>query len=250
MVTACCQWLAITFGCRKICGGTFPTEASVDKQQELPLFPLHTVLFPGMALPLHIFEERYKLMIGECVRDSRPFGVVLIKSGNEGASDATIYEVGTTAHITQVEQLDDGRMNIATLGYNRFRINSTHREKPYLTAIIEEFPLQHTRDPRARRAARKIGPMLQEYLNLFATLGNVDLEMEGGLPDDAVTMAFLTAIILRTPMKEKQQLLDVPDLLTLLKIERKMLHRELHILKYLIENGPRWRDDPRPFSPN
>ncbi len=221
----------------------------MDQQRELPLFPLHTVLFPGMALPLHIFEERYKLMIGECMRDSRPFGVVLIKGGAEVGDDATIYPVGTSAHITQIEKLNDGRMNIVTLGYNRFRVQSTHREKPYLTGLVEEFPLQETGNPRAKQAARKVEEMLQRYLDLFAKLGNVELEMER-LPDEPTTLAFLTAIILRTPMKEKQQLLDVPDLLTLLQIERKMLHRELHILNFLIENGPRWRDDPKPFSTN
>jgi uncharacterized protein len=220
----------------------------VDNQRELPLFPLPTVLFPGMTLPLYVFEERYKVMIGECVRDSRPFGVVLIKSGPE-VGDAVTYPIGTTAHITKVEKLNDGRLNISTLGYNRFRVHGTHREKPYLTGIVEEFPLQDTGNPRAKPAAKKVSEMLQEYLNLFATLGNVDLEMDG-LPGDSVTLAFLTAIILRTPMKEKQQLLDVPDLLTLLQTERKMLHRELHILKFLIDNGPRWRDDPQPFSTN
>lgn len=202
-----------------------------------------------MALPLHIFEERYKLMIGECIRESRPFGVVLIKSGPEVGGDADIHPVGTTAHITQIEHLNDGRLNISTLGYNRFRVHSTHRQKPYLTGMVEEFPLQDTANPRAKLAGKRVAAMLQTYLDLFAKLGNVDLEMEG-LPDDTVTLAFLTAIILRTPMKEKQQLLDVPDLLTLLQIERKMLHRELHILKFLIENGPRWRDDAKPFSTN
>src|SRR5262245_9875227 len=133
----------------------FRAEDFVDRQRELPLFPLPTVLFPGMALPLHVFEERYKLMIGECARDSRPCGVVLIKSGPEVGGDAVTYPVGTTAHITQIEKLNDGRMNIATLGYNRFRIQSTHREKPYLTGIVEEFPLQDTGNPRAKVAAKK-----------------------------------------------------------------------------------------------
>jgi hypothetical protein len=91
--------------------------------------------------------------------------------------------------------------------------------------------------------------MLRGYLNIFATLGNVELQIDA-LPEDPVALAFLTAIILRTPVKDKQRLLDVPDLLTLLLTERKMLVREAQILKLLIENGPRWRDDPRPFSPN
>ncbi len=221
----------------------------MNREYELPLFPLNTVLFPGMALPLHIFEERYKLMINECKRDSRPFGVVLIRSGPEVGSGATIHEVGTTAHITQIEHVGDGRMNIAALGYSRFRIHSTHRHKPYLTGLVEDYPLQDTGNARAKKIATRIGPMLRGYLNIFATLGNVELQIDA-LPEDPVALAFLTAIILRTPVKDKQRLLDVPDLLTLLLTERKMLVREAQILKLLIENGPRWRDDPRPFSPN
>ncbi len=221
----------------------------MDKQRELPLFPLNTVLFPGMALPLHIFEERYKLMIGECIRDSHPFGIVLIKSGNEFGGNAAIHDVGTVAHITQVERLDDGRMNIAALGYSRFRIHSTHREKPYLTGVVEDFPLQDTNNASARKLSRRVSHMLKGYLNIFATLGKVDLEMET-LPEDPVTLAFLAAIILRMPTKDKQQLLCAPDLLTLLRTEQKMLFREVYILKLLVENGPRWRDDPQPFSTN
>ena len=222
----------------------------MDKQLELPLFPLsNTVLFPGMALPLHIFEERYKLMIGECIRDSRPFGVVLIESGREVGPGATIHKVGTTAHITQVEKLNDGRMNITALGYNRFRVQSVHSRKPYLTGLVEYFPLQDQANEQAKKLIPKISEMLQGYLDIFATLGKVELEMDT-LPDDAVTLAFLTAIILRTPAKDKQLMLDIPDLLTLLRLERKMLSRETHILRILVENGPRWRDDPRPFSTN
>jgi len=182
------------------------------------------------------------------VRDKRPFGVVLIRSGN-ARGERAIHACGTTAHITQVEHLGDGRMNIATLGYSRFRVQSTHQQKPYLTGIVEDFPLQGQNDPRCKVLATKVAPLLQNYLNIFATLGNVELEIEA-LPDDPITLAFLTAIILRTPMKDKQQLLDVPDLMTLLRIERRMLNREAHILKLLIEHGPRWRYEPSPFSTN
>jgi uncharacterized protein len=221
----------------------------VENPQELPLFPLNTVLFPGMALPLHIFEERYKLMISECIRASQPFGVVLIRSGSEVGNEAKIQSTGTTAHIKQVERLGDGRMNIATLGYKRFRVQSTHTRKPYLTGVIEMFPLQDTDNPQAKVLAAKMAPLLQSYLDIFASLGNVEIEVDK-LPDDPETLAFLTAIVLRTPQKDKQALLDVPDLVSLLRIERKMLNREAHILKMLIENGTRWRDDPKPFSLN
>src|SRR3954453_11337770 len=89
--------------------------------EEIPLFPLNTVLFPGMPLPLHIFEPRYREMIGACVRDERPFGVVLIKEGREVGEAAMPFEVGTLAKIVGVERLDDGRMNVVTVGTDRFR---------------------------------------------------------------------------------------------------------------------------------
>lgn len=220
-----------------------------SKQQELPLFPLNTVLFPGMALPLHIFEERYKLMIGECVRDSRPFGVVLIRTGSELGEGATIHDVGTTAYITQVEPLGDGRMNIATLGYNRFRVQSTHNRNPYLTGIVEDFPLELLEHPHTKKLSAYINPLLRKYLGMFSKLGADPIELKD-LPQDPKTLAFLTAILLRMPIKDKQLLLACPDLVKLLRLEIKLLLRETHILRILIEEGPKWRDDPRTFSPN
>ncbi len=188
-------------------------------------------------------------MIGHCIQEAQPFGVVLIRSGEEVGPGAAIYDVGTTAHITQVERLPDDRMNIQTLGYRRFKINEVRREQPYLVGIVEDFPLLGTNNPIAKKTASHLSPMLQSYLEIFATLGNVEFEIEK-LPNDPVTLAFLTAIILRTPMKDKQELLNMSELLALLRLERKMLHREAQILKLLIENGMRWRDDPRPFSFN
>jgi uncharacterized protein len=221
----------------------------VNSPRELPLFPLNTVLFPGMPLPLHIFEERYKLMITECIRDSHAFGVVLMRSGTEGAVNKPIYEVGTTARITQVEHLGDGRMNLTALGTSRFSIQRTHLDKPYLTGLVEDFPLVDLNKIQSRFAAKQVTPKLLNYLNIFAKLGNVQLELNK-LPDDPTTLAFMTAHFLRVPIQDKQTLLSMPDLLSMLRTEQKMLHREAFILREMIDNGPRWRDDPGTFSTN
>ena len=99
--------------------------------RRIPLFPLDVVLFPGRILPLHIFEPRYRLMIGLCVDDRAPFGVVL--ASNEG-----IATVGCTAKILQVTKTyDDGRMDIVTLGESVYRIREVHKEKPYLEGDVE-----------------------------------------------------------------------------------------------------------------
>ncbi len=72
---------------------------------ELPLFPLNSVLFPGTTLPLHIFEERYKLMIGRCLESDSPFGVLLIRSGNELGQVAVLFVIGNTDLIVGVQHL-------------------------------------------------------------------------------------------------------------------------------------------------
>src|SRR5688500_12618252 len=93
-----------------------------DEQRMLPLFPLGVVLFPGMALPLHVFEERYRLMMGACLEGDQSFGVTLIKEGQEVGDPAIPFDVGTMARIAKLQRLPDGRMNLIAVGVQRFRI--------------------------------------------------------------------------------------------------------------------------------
>jgi Lon protease-like protein len=106
----------------------------------LPLFPLQVVLFPGAELPLHIFEDRYKEMIGEAVRDRVEFGVVL-------ASDKGLVNTGCTATVERVlKQYPDGRMDILTLGRRRFEILLLNSERAFLRGSVEFFD-DETADP-------------------------------------------------------------------------------------------------------
>lgn len=99
--------------------------------RRLPLFPLGVVLFPGMRLPLHIFEERYKLMIGRCLQWQAPFGVVL-------ASGNGIATIGCSALVEQVvKTYEDGRMDIVTTGQSAYRIQELHNDEPYLEGDVE-----------------------------------------------------------------------------------------------------------------
>jgi Lon protease-like protein len=102
-----------------------------DSIEGFPLFPLGLVLLPGEVVPLHIFEERYKLMIGECLDEQRDFGIVWI-------SDDGLKEVGCTAHITQLlERMEDGRMNILVQGAAPFRLLRRIGELPYPAGDVE-----------------------------------------------------------------------------------------------------------------
>ena len=106
----------------------------------LPLFPLNTVLFPGMQLKLHIFEPRYKTLINQCIDRNEPFGVVLIRHGAEiGSREILPFDVGCTADIGEVQRLPLGRMNILTTGHRRFRISAIDRSNPYLVADVDYF---------------------------------------------------------------------------------------------------------------
>ena len=124
----------------------------------IPLFPLEVVLMPSMPLPLHIFEERYKLMIGECLEQKREFGVVYQKGGD-------IKKIGCTARIVQVlRRFDDGRLDIMTQGVERFAIESIYEDKPYLQAEVIYFD-----DKREKGADNFIseGIKLLEQLNVM-----------------------------------------------------------------------------------
>jgi Lon protease-like protein len=106
--------------------------------KRIRLFLLNTVLFPRMELPLHVFEERYKQLVAECLADDQPFGVLLIREGAEvGDRDAETYEVGCTTRIENAAPTEGGRLMILTRGERRFRILETDEAEPYRSATVE-----------------------------------------------------------------------------------------------------------------
>jgi Lon protease-like protein len=123
---------------------------------DLPLFPLHTVLCPGIALPLHIFEPRYRLMVGRCLERDEPFGVVWIRSGREvGPGSLAVAEVGTTAEIRDAERYPDGRYDLVVIGTGRFRIVEVDAERePYLLARVDPVEEALGDEDQAGRLAR------------------------------------------------------------------------------------------------
>ena len=110
---------------------------------KLRLFPLNVVLFPNAILPLHVFEERYKIMIKHCLEDDSKFGIVLIKSGEEVGGDAEPFETGTVARVSSVRMLDEGQMSLTVVGEERFRIKSLSHSMPYLEGFVEKYNDTH-----------------------------------------------------------------------------------------------------------
>lgn len=216
---------------------------------ELPLFPLNTVLFPGMPLTLHIFEERYKQMIQECTRTRQPFGVVLIQKGVEALGPpAEPYSIGCTAEIVQVQEAGEGRLNILVIGRDRFRILSLKHDQPYLTGDVENFPLDES-EPETSQAGSQLRPWVIEYLNLLSEMGEMEFD-PGQLPQEPEELAFLAATLLQVPNGQKQALLSATKTNTLLTDMRSLYRRELPLLRQMLDQEARRPLGPGRFSLN
>jgi len=215
---------------------------------ELPLFPLNTVLFPGMPLPLRIFEERYKLMIRFCIENSQPFGVVLIRQGREALGPlADPYEIGCTARIIEVQPLAEGQMNIITLGENRFRIMSTYSRDGYLVGKVELFPLEEASSEKMDPYAQRLLPWVRQYMQILSEASETDLE-PGKLPADPVVLAYLAAVLVQIHPEQKQALLAEQRAVDLLDNIERIYRREVAMLQAIMDHGR--RQDPGPFSLN
>lgn len=204
-----------------------------NSAMEMPLFPLNIVLFPGMTLPLHIFEPRYQEMINLCLDENLAFGVVLIKDGPEVGGEAVPHRVGTAARIVKVDRQQDGRMNIQVVGTRRFRIEALNHDRPYLTGRVRHFPVTDGDTKRATERAHKVRPKIMRYVELLTKATGVQLKFDR-LPEDATSLAIMTAITLQVRAEDKQRLLALPGVPQLLKLGNYYLGRELQLLEYMI----------------
>ena len=183
----------------------------------LSLFPLNTVLFPGMQIKLHIFEERYKLMINRCIDNEEPFGVVLIESGREARGPAASpHLVGCSAAISNVQRLPLGRMNITATGQRRFRIRSLDRSYPYMLGDVEFFSPADDKPELIRRYSEGLRPLVVRYLEILAAPQDASFDPEQ-IPHRPRTVAQLASILLRADNAQKQELLSIQSLSRLLE---------------------------------
>lgn len=210
---------------------------------ELPIFPLNVVVFPGMPMPLHIFEPRYKQMISECISEKRPFGIVLIQQGRaEGDANVVPHLTGCTVQIAQVERLDDGRLFIMTYGQERFRIRKLERGvRPYLLGKVEILDL---RDDNAEESKVDVlREFVIDYLKLLDQSGEVQIDPEQ-IPREAESLIYIAAALLNIDNDKKQQLLENNRSSVLINYLHDMYQREIALLKMRPKNE--WGD----FSPN
>lgn len=226
---------------------------------DIPLFPLHTVLCPGIALPLHVFEERYRRMVAACLANGSPFGVVLIRQGTEVGDSAAlaIAAVGTLAEIRQAERLPDGRYELLVVGGRRFAVEDVVvGREPYLVASVTLLAEDVGDEERAHALVRRVTPRFVRYLRLVqprageaAERLDVQLEIEvegadeevgpsdeGGItrrvvvPDDPTVLAHLLAGIVDVEPLRRQALLEAATTVERLELLDELLDRETRLL--------------------
>ncbi len=217
-----------------------PHATVLPKMRELPLFPLNVVLFPGMRLPLHIFEERYKTMIGECLERGGPFGVVLIKSGSEVGGPAEPNLVGTSAVITHVERLEDGRMNLLATGVRRFRIVDVTMRSGYLVGQVEDLEAPPDDPEELATEAERVAGLFAEYFRLLLAL-NGQWQRSIPLPGEPDALADHVAAFMDVDVLVKQDLLETESALARLRKEAELLGDEILELYPKVEAARRQR---------
>lgn len=219
----------------------------------IPLFPLGATLFPGLVLPLNVFEERYRALVADLLalpEDApRRFGVVAIKNGQEvaptgqegraagsaaGLGDdplAALHGVGCIADATGIAARDDGSYELVATGLLRFKLLSLDTDGPYLTAEIEEVP----EDPGggAGALASEVTRVFGTYQKRLAGARERTLAPGQEFPDDPTVLSYLVAAALIAETPVKQALLEEPDSASRLAAELRLLRRETAVIEKL-----------------
>ena len=182
---------------------------AVTAGPHLPMFPLSTVLFPHAAIPLYVFEPRYRALVDDCVAGDRRLGIVLIARGSEVGGGDERFDVGTAARLESVRRLEDGRSLLAVRGVERIKVHTWHDDRPYPSAMVEEWPaagaeLGAGRLEKAESEIRRVWALLSE-------LGqDAALPSDTGIGHDPETAAWRLCALAPLGPLDRQRLLATP----------------------------------------
>ncbi|WP_307806754.1 LON peptidase substrate-binding domain-containing protein [Streptomyces sp. FH025] len=240
--------------------------------ERLPLFPLNTVLYPGLVLPLNVFEERYRRLVADLLEQSedapRRFGVLAIKDGREvspvrpddgpagpldGLGTATgdpleaMYHIGCVADVSSVQKRPDDRYELLVTGTTRFWLRSVDVSGPYLTGEIES--IEERPGEGSGALASEVERAFRIYQKRLAGAREASTVGRQQLPDDPQVLSYLVAAasVFETPVK--QRLLACPDTAQRLRAELDLLRRESSVLSWL-PSLPAVDLTRQSFSPN
>ncbi|WP_432562770.1 LON peptidase substrate-binding domain-containing protein [Kineococcus sp. SYSU DK003] len=209
--------------------------------QRLPLFPLGSVLFPGLVLPLNVFEPRYRSLVQDLVagaedleseEDVRGFGVVAIKAGHEVGEGnvSALHAVGCVALVREVTETEDGRYELVTVGASRFRLVGIDDAAgtPYLTGLVEPFGDDDEEDDDSDGRLTVLFDAVSRRFDEYREV----LDIGGAqVPDDPRVLSYLVAAAMVLDTEQRQRLLEAPDTVTRLQAELEVLRREIALLR-------------------
>jgi len=205
--------------------------------EPLPLFPLNTVLFPGVVMPLHIFEHRYRSLVRDLIalpptRD-REFGVVAIKVGYEVGERGvhTIQRVGCAALVTQVTANDDGTYEIIVVGRRRFHVEDLDPSNDYLQADVEWLADPGGGSPADLAAAAETARVLFDTYRVVVEQLRADDVLDGETPRDPVDLSYTLAAAMVLTLSDRQQLLECADVTSRLRLGSSLLRSELRAIR-------------------
>lgn len=190
----------------------------------LPLFPLHTVLFPGSTLPLHVFELRYRRMLADIAAEPR-FGVVAIRAGTEVGATSETHRIGTVASVERLAELADGRFELLVRGGERFEIVTRHPDDPY--PVAEARPLDEPQGDDVDRSLAAAGAAFTRYASVVRSLG-----AEIGVPPagEPVATSYRLSALLHVDVPVKQRLLACSSAAERLRLAAAIARREARLL--------------------
>lgn len=201
--------------------------------QQLPLFPLGTVLVPGLVLPLNVFEPRYRQLVADLLQapeSERVFGVIAIKEGYEVGVDGVraLYPVGCTAVVRQVSESDDGGYEIVTSGAVRFRLHGLDdgAGTPYLTGLVDSMDEPDGEGADIDALARRVGLAFAAYRDSLGA-------EQTGLPSSAKVLSYLVTAGMLLDLADRQALLEQPDTIARLRAALTLLARERVLIETL-----------------
>jgi Lon protease-like protein len=204
--------------------------------ETLPLFPLGTVLYPGLLLPLNIFEERYRELVRDLLDGPEPrrFGVIAIRKGRETGVDgiSALYQIGCTATLREVAEQEDGRYHLVTVGTQRFRLASLDNSRPYLQGEVDLLEEEVGDEAAAGLAVHAVQRGFHGYVDALASRESIEVTVPE-LPDEPLLLSYLVAASMILDLSVRQDLLAEPDAERRLGAERALLARETTMLRSL-----------------
>jgi uncharacterized protein len=204
--------------------------------ETLPLFPLGTVLYPGLLLPLNIFEERYRELVRDLLDGPEPrrFGVIAIRKGRETGVDgiSALYQIGCTATLREVAEQEDGRYHLVTVGTQRFRLVALDNSRSYLQGEVDLLEEEVGDEAAAGLAVHAVQRGFHGYVEALASRESVEVTVPE-LPDEPLLLSYLVAASMILDLSVRQDLLAEPDAERRLGSERVLLARETTMLRSL-----------------